>query len=75
MILVALTVGLLLHSCAAVTSAVTGQPPETVPVSRTTGAGPSFEVAASDVYAAEAQPGKTWGLYDLGFARRVIGAK
>lgn len=54
-----------LSSCSGVLSGVTGVPLSSVPVQRVGGDKP-FQVAASDVFQAEAQPGVTWGLYNAG---------
>lgn len=62
----------LLPSCAAIGSAVTGQPIATVTVQRADGTGKPFEVAASDVVRAETTPGQAWGLYNAGAVAGAI---
>lgn len=56
----------LMPSCAAINSAITGEPIATTPVQRE--AGKPFQVATSDILRAESQPDVAWGLYDAGRA-------
>lgn len=61
--------------CAAIGSAITGQPIPTTAVQRE--GGKAFDVATQDILRAEASPpGTAWGLYDAGLvaqrAREVI---
>ena len=65
-------IALALTSCAGLTSGLTGQPIQTVPVQRAEGGVP-FQVAGSDVYRAETTPGRVWGLYDAGTVAATTG--
>jgi hypothetical protein len=72
LVIAALAITALFTSCAGLLSGVTGQPVPAVPVQRVDGDKP-FAVAAADVFQAETQPGKVWGLYDAGAVASVAG--
>jgi len=63
----------LLPSCAGIGAGITGQPIRTTPVQRADGSGKPFELASSDLFRAETQPGKAWGLYDAGAVADATG--
>lgn len=64
--LAAFVTGVLLSSCVGVYSGITGAPIPTTPVQRADGTGKPFNVASQDLFRAETQPDKAWGLYDAG---------
>lgn len=72
LVIAALALAAFSTSCAGLLSGVTGQPVPAVPVQRVDGDKP-FAVAAADVYQAESQPGKVWGLYDAGAVAAATG--
>lgn len=62
---------LLIPSCAGITAGLTGQPVPTTVVQGPNGV--PFKVASADVFRAETQPLKFWGLYDAGAVADATG--